>query len=211
VADLFTPLVVIPTAWWVVAGVAPLRGRVLAALLLISAVWIEAHGIHLAANAIGDVFDAGRPRDAFYATDAGPLDHFLDEDLSHWAWHAAWVALTLLMVVVASRPATASATPGPHPATPTSTSTGSLGVIAVAGVIHGLAFFLVTAEGGTAALGIAASIVFALWSGGRIRAGNRSPVLTFVLVGSVVTLAVDAVWAASHGGQLVEPCSVLGC
>jgi hypothetical protein len=32
-----------------------------------------------------------------------------------------------------------------------------------------------------------------------------------VLVGSVVTLAADLVWAALHGGRLVEPCSVLGC
>ena len=199
----------IPAAWWVVAAVAPLRGRLLAALLLISAVWIEAHGIHLAANAIGDVFDAGAPRDAFYATDAGPLDHFLDEDLSHWFWHAAWVALTLVMVAVASRPTAATRRAGAQSALPS--SPGTAGITAVAGVIHGLTFFLVTAEGGTAALGIPASMAFAAWSAGRIRAGTRNPVLTFVLVASVVTIAIALVWAALHGGQLVEPCSVLGC
>ena len=198
----------IPTAWWVVARVAPLRGRVLAAMLLISAVWIEAHGIHLAANAIGDVFDAGAPRDAFYATDAGRLDHFLDEDLSHWVWHAAWVALTLVMLAVASRPATMRAA-GADVAGRSSPAVDA--VTAVAGVIHGLTFFLVTAEGGTAGLGIPASIALAVWSASRIRAGTRNAVLTFVLVASVVTLAVDLVWAALHGGQLVEPCSVLGC
>ena len=199
----------IPAAWWVVAGVAPLRGRVLAALLLISVVWIEAHGVHLAANAIGDVFDAGAPRDAFYATDAGPLDHFLDEDLSHWVWHAAWVALTLVMAAVASGPTTAMRTAGAD--SPVRSSPGNVGLTAVAGVIHGLTFFLVTAEAGTAGLGIPVSIAFAAWSASRIRAGTRNPVLTFVLVGSVVTLAADLVWAALHGGRLVEPCSVLGC
>jgi hypothetical protein len=204
-----TPLVVIPAAWWVVVALAPVRGRILAALLLISAVWIEAHGIHLAANAIGDVFDAGAPRDAFYATDAGALDHFLDEDLSHWVWHGAWVALTLLMVALASRP---GAPRTALPAGPTIRMSASHDAATLAaGLIHGLVFFLVTAEGGTAGLGVPASIAFAFWAGRRIRTGGRNPVLTFVLVASTVTVALDVVWAALHGGRLVEPCAVLGC
>jgi hypothetical protein len=30
-------------------------------------------------------------------------------------------------------------------------------------------------------------------------------------VSSLLTLVLDLVWAAMHGGRLVEPCSVLGC
>jgi hypothetical protein len=196
--DLLTPLVVIPLAWWVLDGIAGLRGRTLIAFLLIAVLWVEAHGIHLAANAIGDAFDVGAPRDAFYATDAGVLDHFLDEDLSHWAWHLAWVGLSVLMLLLATgRPA--------WPTGPGGLTTG------LAGGIHGGTFFLVTAEGGTAGLGIPASIVLLLWSGLETARGSANPVFRFFLVSSIATLALDLAWAAANGGRLVEPCSVIGC
>jgi hypothetical protein len=153
--------------------------------------------MHLAANAIGDVFDAGAPRDAFYATDVGALDHFLDEDLSHWLWHSAWVALSVLMLLLATW----------WPAWPG----GGGPAVGFGGILHGVTFFLVTAEGGTAGLGIPASIVIALWSASLVRRGSTHPVFRFFLVASLVTLGLDMVWAATHGGQLVEPCSVLGC
>lgn len=210
--DLFTPLVVLPLGWWVVSAMRPIRGRLLLALLVVSAVWIEAQGIHLAANAIGDVFDAGAARDAFYATDAGALDHYLDEDLSHWAWHAAWVALTALMVWCSwAGPSRRLAAATPPPVIGRGLAAGTAVATGAAGLIHGVVFFLVTAEGGTAGLGIPASIaLLAAGIAGR-RRGERRPVLDFVLIASTVTLALDAVWAALHGGRLVEPCSVLGC
>ena len=199
--DLLTPIVVIPLAWWVLSGIGGLRGRAMVAFLVVAALWIEAHGIHLAANAIGDAFPAGPERDAFYATDAGALDHFLDEDLSHWLWHIAWVALSALMLLHATWrrgwPAGAS-------------GLGGLAA-AAAGLIHGFTFFLVTAEGGTAGLGVPASIVFLGWSGLEVRRGSRHPVFTFFLVASTVTLALDVIWTVLNGGRLVEPCSVLGC
>jgi hypothetical protein len=36
-------------------------------------------------------------------------------------------------------------------------------------------------------------------------------VFVFLVVSSALTLVLDLVWAAMNGGQLVEPCSVLGC
>ena len=101
--DLLTPLVILPLAWWILDGTGGLRGRALVAFIVIAALWAQAQGIHLAANAIGDAFPAGPDRDAFYATTAGDLDHWLDEVLGHWAWHVAWVALSVLMLVLASR------------------------------------------------------------------------------------------------------------
>jgi hypothetical protein len=195
--DLFTPLVVIPLSWWLLDGIGGLRGRAFLAFLVVAALWVEAHGIHLAANAIGDAFTAGPDRDAFYATDAGALDHFLDEDLSHWLWHAAWVALSVLMVLLATR----------RP----DWRGGGGAVAAAAGLVHGFTFFLVTAEGGTAALGIPASIGLAAWSGLRMRRGSAHPVFRFFVVSGLTTVLLDLVWAALHGWQLVEPCSVLGC
>ena len=216
-ADLFTPLVVVPLAWWVIAASRRLQGTLLAVLLVVSAVWIEAQGLHLGANAIGDVFDAGSPRDAFYATDAGALDHFLDEDLSHWAWHAAWVALTTIMIWTAWRapwpalpPQGSNTASTPAPAAGSVPASTSIATI-LGGLLHGVTFFLVTAEGGTAGLGIPASIAFVAASAVGLRRGHRHPVLVFVLVASVLTLLLDVVWALLHGGQLVEPCSVLGC
>lgn len=199
--DLFTPLVVVPLAWWVIAASRTIRGWLLAALLVVSALWIEAQGMHLASNAIGDVFAAGAPRDVFYATDAGALDHFFDEDLSHWLWHGAWVALTAIMVWTGWE-ARSRLTTGVSPATPATL---------LAGLLHGITFFFVTAEGGTAGLGIPASIAFVGASAAGLRRGDRHPVLVFVLVASAVTLGLDLVWAGLHGGRLVEPCSVLGC
>jgi hypothetical protein len=198
--DLLTPLVVIPLGWWVLDGIGGLRERPFLAFLLIAAVWIEAHGIHLAANAIGDAFAAGPSRDAFYATDAGALDHFLDEDLSHWLWHIAWVGLGVLMLALATwRPAWPSG------------GGAEAAAAGIAGLIHGFTFFLVTAEGGTAGVGIPASIAMLAWSAIELRRGSAHPVFRFFLVSGATTLLLDLVWAAVHDWQLVEPCSVLGC
>lgn len=196
--DLLTPVVVIPLAWLVLDRSGATRGPVVVAFLLIAAVWIEGQGIHLGANAIGDAFAKGPARDAFYATDAGDLDHWLDEVLSHWMWHLAWAALTILMLAVASR------------RRPWPTGPGGL-MTAIAGVVHGVAFFFVTTEGGTTILGIPLSIALLAWTGRETRSGSTHPVVRFVLVASAATLVAYLAWAALNGGRLVEPCDVLSC
>jgi hypothetical protein len=102
-AGLLAPLVVIPLAWWVLAGIAPLTGASIAAAVIFSVLWVDSHGIHLAANAIGDVFPAGAARDTFYATPGGDLDHFFDEVLGHWEWHAGWAGWSALLLGSAIR------------------------------------------------------------------------------------------------------------
>ena len=79
-------------------------GDELLVFLVIAIVWVEGQAIHLATNAIGDVFSPGPARDAFYATEAGDLDHWFDEGLGHWLWHLAWAALSILMLVAGDRP-----------------------------------------------------------------------------------------------------------
>jgi hypothetical protein len=198
--DLFTPVVVLPTAWLVLrSGGAPDRSAAVA-FAAIAGLWAGAQGIHLAANAIGDAFVAGPARDAFYATAAGELDHFLDEDLGHWAWHAAWALLSVLLLVTAVRSGTF--------AWPTTSATLTAGV---AGVVHGATFAIVTTEGGTAALGIPLSIALLGAAGYRIGRGSRHPILLFLASSSAVTLVADLAWAIVNGGRLVEPCQVLGC
>jgi hypothetical protein len=44
-----------------------------------------------------------------------------------------------------------------------------------------------------------------------MRRGGAHPVVRFLVVASVVTLATYALWALAKGGRLVQPCEVLGC
>ena len=64
---------------------------------------------------------------------------------------------------------------------------------------------------GTAGLGIPGSIAMLAWGGVALRRGSRHPVFLFFVVSAALTLVLDVIWAAVHGGRLVEPCSVLGC
>jgi hypothetical protein len=195
--DLFTPIVVLPLAWWVLECLGGLSRREQLAFLMIAIVWVEGQAIHLATNAIGDVFEHGPARDAFYATEAGDLDHWFDEVLSHWLWHLAWAALSVLMVAIAGRRREWPGGPGV--------------VSAAAGLIHGATFFFVTTEGETALLGVPLSIGLLAWTARETAAGSRNPAIRFFLVSSAVTLLGYVVWAGLNGWRLVEPCSVIGC
>jgi hypothetical protein len=178
--------------------VAPVRGPVLVAALLLSIAWVDAHGIHLAANAIGDALAPGEPRDAFYGTVPGELDHFLDEGLGHWEWHLAWLGLIGLVVWAALR------REAPRPA-------GGWLIPALGGAIHGITLFFVTTEGGTTLAALPASLVLAIACARPLRRGSGDPVVRFFLVASIVALAVSAAWFVINGGRLVEPCEVLHC
>lgn len=189
--DLFTPLVVIPLAWWAIALTGGL-GRVgTVAFLVAAALWIEGQGIHLAANGINDAVPDDA-RTAFEQTEPGDVALWLDEVLSHWMWHAGWLALSGLMLSAAT---VAEAPAGGRTSTPA----------AVAGAIHGAAFFVVTVEGATTILAIPGTVVLLAWSalaGRRGRLGQ--PIVPFFLVSSVVALVAYAGWAALNGGRLPE-------
>ena len=192
--DLFTPVVIIPLAWLVFDLAGGLgRGRVGTVLFLIAAAaWIEAQGMHLAANAIGDAFPSIATRDAFYGTVPGDLDHWLDEVLSHWVWHIGWIAISVLIILAAMRnrgpreePVTAPALAG--------------------GVLQGATFFIVTVEGVTTAIGIPFSIALLAWALiARWRALARQPVVGFYLLTALVALAGYFVWAAVNDWTLPE-------
>jgi hypothetical protein len=190
-ADLLTPLVVIPLAWLVFDLAGGLGRRGLVAFLVIAALWVEGQGIHLAANAVGDAF----PHDgaeAFYQTVPGNLNLWLDETLSHWMWHAAWVAISVLVLAAATRA-------GPPPMGRTSAAA------AVAGLVHGATFFVVSVEGVTTLLGIPASILILAWIVQAERRGfARQPVVTFFLVATIVTILGYVGWGALNHWTLPE-------
>jgi hypothetical protein len=199
--DLFTPVVVLPIAWLVLTSSGTVTRSAAAIFVAIAGLWAGGQGIHLAANAIGDAFTAGPARDAFYATAAGDLDHFLDEVLGHWAWHLAWVALTVLTLLVASGARVGGS----------SAAASGRWMSTVAGAIYGAVFFLVSTEGGTVALGIPASLVLLAWTGRDRLLGSRHPVIVFVAASSLVTLIAYLIWAIRFGWPLVEPCTLLHC
>jgi hypothetical protein len=190
-ADLLTPLVVMPLAWLVFDLAGGFGRRGLVAFLVIGTLWVEGQGIHLTANAIGDAFPPGGA-ETFYKTVPGDLDFWLDETLSHWMWHIAWVAISVLVLAAATR---AGAPPVGRP---------SLAAV-VAGLVHGATFFVVSVEGVTTLLGIPASILILAWALLEARRGHaRQPVITFYLVTTVVTLIGYVGWAALNHGTLPE-------
>ncbi len=193
--DLLTPIVVIPLAWLVLQGAGATSVRWTVAFLAVSALWVEGQAIHLGTNAIGDAF--GPLANLFYATPGGDLDHWLDEILSHWLWHLAWVVLTV-MFLLASLPAVRGGS--------ARAAAGRGGVVAgFGGLIHGVTFFIVTVEGVTTALGIPAALALLAWSGWLARPGAaRHPVAVFVLASSAVTLLGYLVWGALHAWTLPE-------
>ena len=190
-ADLLTPLVIVPLAWIVFDLAGGLGRRGMVAFLVVAALWVEGQGIHLAANAIGDAFPHAAT-EAFYQTVPGELDLWLDETLSHWMWHVAWVGLAVLMLAAATRD--------------TARRTDRTSLLAVvAGLVHGVTFFLVSVEGVTWLLGIPASILILAWCIAAGRRGLlRQPVVTFFLVSTIATLSGYVVWGGLNGWTLPE-------
>jgi len=195
--DLFTPIVVLPLAWWVLECLGGLSRREQLVFLVIAIAWVEGQAIHLATNAIGDVFDPGPARGTFYATEAGDLDQWFDEGLGHWLWHLAWAALSILILWRAT-----VRRDWPAPASWLSV---------IAGAIQGVVFFFVTVEGETTLLGIPLSLFLLAWAGRETLAGSTNPAIRFFLVTSAVTLLLYAAWAIAFGWPFAEPCAMLGC
>jgi hypothetical protein len=184
VVDLLTPLVLIPLYWllFVVAGRRSGAGWTIV-FLIFAAVWVEGHGIHLAANAIGHLLK-GRTGSAL------DLTEFWDETFSHYLWHGATLALSGLILVSAARSE--------------STPSGLDWMAIAAAVIYGFALFLIGDEGGTAPLMVAfaAAFIVAAWSVRSRVLG--SPVLTMFAGGYAVALVLFGIWFVYWGGTLPQ-------
>jgi hypothetical protein len=198
-ADLFTPLATMPLLVLTLELTGRMGTRTRVLLVILVSTWVAGQAIHLAANAMGDVFDAGPDREAFYGTPVGALDHFFDEVVGHWLWHVAWVGLLGLLLwagaggrALAVRPRRAATAIG-----------------AVAGLIHGFAWFVVTDEGGTWAFAIPATAVL-LVAGWLTR--HRDPdrvISTFLVVGAALTSVLYAIWVALYGWEPASICEQL--
>ena len=137
VLDLFTPLILLPLYWQLFrlpsADGDGVRGGL--AFVLLAALWAEAQGMHLTANSIGHLLaeDAGEP--------SSQLTYTYDEVLSHYMWHLAIVGFSVLLLV--RERMACKRTQAAHP-----------WLIATAGALYGLSFFLIVDEGQTVPLGL---------------------------------------------------------
>lgn len=186
VLDLVTPLVLIPLYWVLFRASGPdapgLRETVV--FLILSALWVEGQGIHLAANSIGHLTSADAP--------SQELTHFYDEVLSHYMWHFGLVALSALLIVRQWR----------HPLR---MAQARLLLEAIAGVIYGAVYFITFTEGATAPLGIPFALVATIFglTVGRNHL-RQQPVLAFFTIAHLVALALFVAWFLINGGTLPE-------
>jgi hypothetical protein len=184
VFDLLTPLILIPLYWLLYQVGQDKRPslREGLAFMVLAALWVEGQGMHLAANSIGHLLEEMTGSDAFILT------AFYDEVLSHYLWHLGVVGLSALFLIRQwQNPFTGERSP--------------LGLLVLAGIIHGLTFFVIVIEGGTALLGIPFAlivIVIALvWGRDKLR---EQPLLLFFLISYIVAMLFFAGWGIYWGG-----------
>ncbi len=180
---LLTPLVLIPLYWLLLRQAAGerLNSGIVLVFLALSVLWIDGHGMKLAANSIGRLLDetTGGP--------AGQLTYFYDEVLGHYIWHVGLMGLSVLLVLAEWH------NPVGAP--------GSLLSLGIAGFIYGFAFFLIVVEGQTAPLGVPFAALFLLLGLARGRKQlNAHPLLTFFLISCLVATLLFAIWGLYWGG-----------
>jgi hypothetical protein len=130
--DLLTPFVVIAPAALLIGRGASMR--VLVVAIAGGLLYVDGHGIHLAANAINDEGPTG---------DAQDVAHFWDEEWGHLEWHLGWFLLIgAICLARTERPWL----PG------------------VCAALLGWTIFVSTVEGGSWWLALAATAVFVPWA-----------------------------------------------
>ena len=171
--DLATPFAVAAAAAVTLAtlggGVWPIALAVLAGVL-----YVDGHGIHLAANSIGHEELSG---------EAERVTHFWDEPFSHHEWHLGWIALVAAICLAEQL----SGRPRGRPR--------SLVVMAVTALLLGFTLFTSTVEGGTWWLALAGAVVFATWAW-----KERRPLVVTCAAGFGLAAILIAAYAIWQGG-----------
>jgi len=163
--DLVTPFAVIAAAA-AVLGALGARGAPLALAVAAAVLYLDGHGIHLAANSIGHEALSGEAED---------VTHFWDEEFGHIEWHLGWFGLIAAFCLAEREegrlePRLAAATALPL----------------------GLTIFTNTVEGGTWWLALAGAAVFVPWAALRRRPLLVASAGAFAL--ATVLIGVWAVW-----------------
>jgi hypothetical protein len=171
--DLVTPLAVVAATALALAAVrAPPQALALA--VVSGVLYVHWHGIHLAANSIGNEEVRGRAAD---------VTHFWDEVFGHIEWHLGWIGLLAAVALGDSLPR------GPDGDT-------RRWQFVVAAVLLGLTLFTSSVEGGTWWLVLTTTAVFVIWAVRRPR-----PIVVTCAAAFSIASTLIAVWAIWHRGM----------
>jgi hypothetical protein len=166
--DLFTPFAVIGGAALVLGRGVP---AVALGVALVGAIlYVDGHGIHLAANSIGHEELTGGAKD---------VTHFWDEEWGHGEWHfGLFVLVGAFCLAERGRPVHVDR---------------RLAVLAA--LLLGWTFFTSTVEGGTWWLELIATAVFVPWA-----VSARRPLVTACASAFALCAVLIGIWAVWHGG-----------
>jgi hypothetical protein len=168
--DLATPFGVVGAAAVLLAGLRPSAGALVFALIA-TLLYVDGHGIHLAANSVANASPIG---------DAQRTAHFWDERFSHVEWHLGWIGL-MVAFCLAERSE-------PRPL--------AFRIQAATAILLGVTLFTSTVEGGTWWLALAATAVFGAWA---LR--ERRPILITCAAACGVAAVLIGIWALWQGGM----------
>jgi hypothetical protein len=167
--DLLTPFAVVGAATLLLLALAA-PPDALALALVAAILYVDGHGIHLAANSVDNESPTGV---------AGSRAHFWDERFGHLEWHTGWFLL-LAAVCLAERGRAVRL---------------SRRAQAAVLVLLGVTFFTNTVEGGTWFVELAATAAFGAWA-----LAARRPLVRLVAASFGIGAALIGIWAIWHGG-----------
>jgi len=189
--DLLTPLVLIPIYWLLFES--STRGESSRVeeivFIVLAAVWVLGHGMHLAANSIDNLIEnlAKSQQLDITGTDVYSLTYFFDENLSHYLWHGGILGLVALL--------------GYREWQRSANLTTTWWVTILAGVIHGFSLFCIFLEGQTVLLGFPFTVIFTLlalvWGRKRL---SCQPLLAFFSIACLVAVILFIGWGLYWGG-----------
>lgn len=177
ILDLCTPLVLLPLYWLLLehGGTGDATARERFVFVIFAAAWAMGQGMHLGANAVGHLLDD------LQTTEAYALNYFLDEDLSHYIWHAASIGLIVLLLERQTR-------------APFADEQSSFVVEGIAALFYGLTYFIVTIEAGTLPMGLPFAIAIVAFGFLRRHQLRQQPLAAFFVFAMLLALILFAGW-----------------
>lgn len=188
VLDLLTPVVIVPL-YWLLFQIRPHRSpnqKETLVFLILTALWVEGHGMHLVANSIGHL-TLDNPN-----SEIKQLTFFYDEILSHYIWHLGLIGMSVLLIYRQWQ-------------NPFTKQYSSLKIEITAGIIHGLTYFICVIESATTISGVpfALGVVMFTLIWGRRNLQQRlsqQPILTFFFISYALACLLFLGWGLYWGG-----------
>jgi hypothetical protein len=191
VLDILTPLVLIPIYWLMFKFAVNDRPGLAEeiAFVVLAAIWVEGHGVHLAANSIDNLIDAlaRNPATDVKGSDVYRLVFFFDERLGHYVWHLGMLGLAALLIYLERYHAVESVT--------------NWWSSIAAGIVYGFTYFCIFIQARTVFMGLpfAIMVVLAALLLDRKKLPLR-PLLAFFFVASLVAVLLIGGWWLYWGG-----------